>query len=166
MKTNNRSNTNKIRFMAQAAAIAAIYVVLTLLANMFGLANYAIQVRFSEALTVLPCIMPSAIPGLTIGCLIANLLTGAMALDILFGSIATLLGAIFTYLLRKYKVLAPLPPIISNTLIIPFILAYVYNFEGSIWYFMITVGIGEIISCGILGYILLLSLKRLPGKYF
>lgn len=166
MKTNNRSNTNKIRFMAQAAAIAAIYVVLTLLANMFGLANYAIQVRFSEALTVLPCIMPSAIPGLTIGCLIANLMTGAMALDILFGSIATLLGAIFTYLLRKYKALAPLPPIISNTLIIPFILAYVYNFEGSIWYFMITVGIGEIISCGILGYILLLALKRLPKNYF
>ena len=153
---------NKIRFMAQAAAIAAIYVVLTLITNMFGLANGAIQVRISEALTVLPCIMPSAIPGLTIGCLIANLMTGALALDIVFGTLATLIGAVFTYLLRKHKALSPIPPIISNTLISPLVLAFVYRFEGSIWYFMITVGIGEIISCGVLGYLLLIALKRLP----
>ncbi len=153
---------NKIRFMAQAAAIAAIYTVLTLMTNMFGLANGAIQVRISEALTVLPCITLAAVPGLFIGCLISNLMTGAAALDIIFGSLATLIGAVFTYILRKNKVLAPIPPIISNTLIIPLILAFVYQFEGSIWYFMITIGIGEIISCGIFGYLLLLALRRLP----
>lgn len=155
---------NKVRYLVQSATIAAIYVVLTLMANMFGLANYAIQVRFSEALTVLPAYMPSAIPGLTIGCLISNFLTGAMAPDIIFGSIATLIGAVFTYIFRWDKWFAPIPPIISNTLIIPFILAYVYKFEGSIWYFMLTVGLGEIISCGILGYILMSVIKRLPNK--
>ena len=152
---------NKVQFLAQGAAIAAIYVVLTLMANMFGLANHVIQVRFSEALTVLPCIMPSAVPGLFLGCVIANMMTGAVALDIVFGSLATLIGAVFTYLLRKHKFLAPLPPIISNTLIIPFVLAYVYKFEGSVWYFMLTVGIGEIISCGALGYLLMLALSKL-----
>ena len=157
---------DKVRFMVQAAAIAAIYVVLTLLTNVFGLANGVIQVRFSEAMTVLPCIIPAAIPGLTIGCLISNTLTGALALDIVCGSFATLIGALFTYMLRKYRFLAPLPPIISNTVIIPFLLAFVYKFEGSVWYFMITVGIGEIISCGILGGLLLLTLKRLPKKLF
>ncbi len=155
---------NNVRYVVQSATIAAIYVVLTLMANMFGLANYAVQVRFSEALTVLPAYMTSAIPGLTIGCLISNLLTGAMVPDIIFGSIATLIGAVFTYLLRKHKYLAPIPPIASNTLIIPFILAYVYKFEGSVWYFMITVGLGEIISCGVLGYILMSVIQRLPQK--
>ena len=152
--------------MAQAATIAAIYVILTLMTNVFGLANGVIQIRFSEALTVLPCIMPAAVPGLFIGCLISNTLTAAMALDILFGSLATLLGATFTYRLRKYKFLAPIPPIVSNTLIIPFILSYVYNFDGAIWYFMLTVGVGEIISCGVLGYMLLLTLNRMPRQMF
>ena len=127
---------NNVRFIVQSATIAAIYVVLTLMANMFGLANYAVQVRFSEALTVLPAYMSSAIPGLAIGCVIANLLTGAMVPDIIFGSIATLIGAVFTYIFRKDKWFAPFPPIISNTLIIPFLLAFVYKFEGSVWYFM------------------------------
>ncbi len=145
----------KVLFMTQAAMIAALYVVLTLLANALGLANYAIQVRFSEALTVLPFFTPAAIPGLTVGCVLSNLLTGCMPLDIVFGSFATLLGAVGTYMLRKYKWAAPIPPIIANTLIVPFILAYVYRFEGSIPYFMLTVGIGEMISCGILGMILL-----------
>jgi len=155
---------NNVRFIVQSATIAAIYVVLTLMANMFGLANYAVQVRFSEALTVLPAYMSSAIPGLAIGCVIANLLTGAMVPDIIFGSLATFIGAVFTYLLRNHKWSAPIPPIVSNTLIIPFILAYVYKFEGSVWYFMLTVGLGEIISCGLLGYILMSMIKRLPGN--
>ena len=155
-----------IRFAVQAATIAALYTALTLLANLFGLANYAIQVRFSETLTVLPCFTPAAVPGLFLGCLLSNILTGALPLDIVFGSVATLLGAIFTRLLRKYKVLAPLPPIISNTLIIPFVLAFVYNFEGSIWYFALTVGLGEIISCGALGYLLMSAMKRFPKNIF
>lgn len=150
----------KVLTLTQAAMIAALYVVLTFIANAFGLANYAIQVRFSEALTILPYFSPIAIPGLFIGCLISNILTGCMPLDVVFGSIATLIGAIGTYKLRKFKWLAPLPPILANTLIIPFVLSYVYQFEGSIPYFMLTVGLGEIISCGILGMIFLVALSH------
>ena len=99
--------------------IAALYVVLTLLANALGLANYAIQVRFSEALTILPFFTPAAIPGLTIGCLLSNILTGCAPLDILFGTLATLIGALGTYALRRFEWLAPLPPILANTIIVP-----------------------------------------------
>lgn len=161
----------KVLSLVHAAVIAALYVVLTFIANSFGLANYAIQVRFSEALTILPFFTPAAIPGLFIGCLLSNILTGCMPLDVLFGSLATLLGALGTYFLcGRAKTsaqtdntkgwLAPLPPILANTLIVPFVLAYVYKFEGSIPYFMATVCIGEIISCGILGIILLKSLQK------
>lgn len=150
-----------VTLLTQAGMIAALYVVLTLFANALGLANYAIQVRFSEALTILPYFTPAAIPGLFVGCLLSNLLTGCMPLDVIFGSLATLLGAVGTWLLRKHiKWLAPVPPIVANILIVPFVLAYVYHFEGSIPYFMVTVGAGEIISCGILGMILLISLEK------
>lgn len=144
----------KTLFLTQAAMIAALYVALTYLANLFGLASGAIQVRISEALTILPFFTPAAIPGLAIGCFLSNLLTGCLPLDILFGSMATLLGAVGTYLLRRHKWLAPVPPILANTLIVPFVLAYVYQLEGGIPYFMLTVGIGEVISCGILGMFL------------
>ncbi len=156
----------KTLFITQAAMIAALYVVLTLVANLFGLANYAIQVRLSEALTVLPYFTPAAIPGLTVGCVLSNILTGCMPLDIVFGSLATLLGAVGTYLLRKYKFAAPLPPVLANTLIVPFILAYVYQFEGSIPYFMLTVGIGEVISCGVLGMLLIQMLRPYKDVIF
>jgi len=158
--------TSKTQFLTQAAVIAALYVVLTIIANIFGLANYVIQVRFSEALTILPFFTPAAIPGLFIGCLLSNLLTGCLPLDIIFGSLATLLGALGTYALRKQKWLAPIPPIAANVLIVPFILAYVYQFEGSIPYFMVTVGIGEVISCGILGMILLNTLLKYEKHLF
>ena len=156
----------KLLMMTQASMIAALYVVLTLVANALGLANYAIQVRFSEALTILPYYTPVAIPGLFIGCLLGNLLTGCLPLDIVFGSLATLLGALGTYALRRYKWLAPLPPIIANTVIVPFVLAYIYKFEGSLPYFAVTVGIGEIISCGVLGMILLFGLKKYANIIF
>jgi len=170
--------TNKTIFYVQAALIAALYVVLTAVSNLFGLASYAIQVRFSEALTILPFFTPAAIPGLFVGCFLSNFLTGCMLPDIIFGSLATLLGAIGTYLIGKSarkpkaplkkakKWMAPLPPILSNTLIIPLILAYVYNFEGGIPYFMLTVGIGEIISCGILGMILFFPMEKIAAKLF
>lgn len=158
------------RLITMGAAIAALYVVLTLIANAFGLANYAIQVRFSEALTVLPYFTPVAIPGLFAGCIISNILTGAMPLDVIFGSLATLIGAIGTNMLKKHfpktKWLAPIPPIVANSLVVPFVLAYVYKFEGSIPYFMLTVGIGEVISCGILGMILLFSLEKYKSRLF
>lgn len=157
---------NKMLYLTHAAVIAALYVVLTIIANALGLANYAIQVRFSEALTILPFFTPAAIPGLFAGCLLSNLLTGCAVLDVVFGSIATLLGAIGTYLLRKKKWLAPLPPIAANILIVPFVLAYVYRFEGSIPYFMITVGMGEIISCGVLGMMLLNVLQKYARRIF
>lgn len=158
------------RLITMGAAIAALYVVLTLIANAFGLANYAIQVRFSESLTILPYFTPVAIPGLFAGCIISNILTGAMPLDVIFGSLATLIGAIGTNILKKklpkIKWLAPLPPIIANTIVVPFVLAYVYKFDGSIPYFMLTVGIGEVISCGILGMILLFSLEKYKSRLF
>lgn len=158
-----------VTMITQGAIIAALYVVLTMLANALGLANYAIQVRFSEALCILPFFTLAAIPGLTIGCLISNILTGAMVWDVLFGSLATFLGAIGTYLLRKNKVLMMFPPVIANAVIVPLVLRYGYGLrwelngmDWSVPYFAITVGIGEIISiCG-LGGVLLKAL--LPYK--
>ncbi|MFI3176281.1 MAG: QueT transporter family protein [Eubacteriales bacterium] len=149
-----------VLFLTQSAMIAALYVVLTFLANSLGLASGAIQIRFSEALTILPFFTAAAIPGLGIGCLLANILTGCAPYDILFGTIATLLGAVGTYGLRKFQWLAPIPPILANTLIIPLILAYVYGLEDGVPYLMLTVGIGEVISCGILGMTLLFSMKK------
>ena len=159
MKRNKR-----ISYIAYAGVIAAVYVVLTYITNAFGLANGAIQCRISEALCVLPAFTPAAVPGLFIGCLLSNVLTGAPAPDIIFGSLATLIGAVGTYLLAKKKIHAftyPLPAIIANTFIIPLVLKFAYaGIEGTLWFFAITVGIGEIISCGILGMMLYYSLKK------
>lgn len=157
---------NKVLFLTQAAMIAAIYVVLTFAVNAFGLANGAIQIRVSEALTILPYFTSAAVPGLFIGCLISNVLTGCALFDIIFGSLATLLGGVGTYLLRKWKWAAPISPILANTIIIPFVLAYVYELSGGIPYFMLTIGIGEILSCGVLGMILLFMLEKYRGLLF
>ena len=156
----------KVLLIAQAALIAALYFVLTYFISAFGLASGAIQVRISEALTVLPVFTPAAIPGLFVGCLISNLVTGCMPLDVIFGSLATLLGALGTYALRRHRWLAPLPPIVANTIIVPFVLAYVYEAEGTIPFFMLTVGIGEVISCYVLGCILLQVLNRYRNVIF
>ena len=146
-----------VLFMAQAAMIAAIYVVLTIV---FAPSSFGeVQVRIAEALTILPVFTPAAIPGLFIGCLIGNILGGALLPDIIFGSLATLIGALFTYLLRKRsKFLAPLPPILANIVVVPFVLRYAYGVLLPIPFMMLTVGIGEIISCGVLGMIVYLSL--------
>lgn len=153
-------NQKKIRGVAVGAVIAALYVVLTYLANMLGLASGAIQVRLSEILTIMPIFTPFAIPGLFIGCVLANVLTGCALWDVVFGSLATLIGAVGTYALRKYNVLALLPPILANAIIVPFVLLFVYSLEGTYFYFFATVGIGEVISCGVFGTILLKSLKK------
>lgn len=146
-------------FLAQSAMIAAIYVVLTVILAPFSYGE--VQVRVSEALTILPVFTPAAIPGLFVGCLISNILGGCILPDIIFGSIATLLGACFTYLLRnRNKFLAPLPPIISNILIVPFVLHYGYQVPLPIPFLMGTVGIGEVISCGILGMIVYTILDK------
>lgn len=149
----------KVLFIVHASVIAALYVVLTFAANALGLANYAVQVRFSEALTILPFFTPAAIPGLTLGCLLSNILTGCALPDIIFGTLATLTGAVFTRLLREHKWLAPVPPVSANTIIVPFVLYYAYGIRP-LWLSFITVGVGEIISCGLLGMILLNILNK------
>ena len=160
------TQSSKIIYITQAALIAAIYTVLTMIAAGFDLASGAIQVRFSEALTIMPFFTPAAIPGLTIGCLLSNLLTGCALPDIIFGSLATFLGAVGSYALRRNRWLCALPPIISNMLIIPFILTYAYHIPGGIPLFMLTVGTGELISCMGLGQILLQALLPFRGRLF
>ncbi len=154
----------KVLFMVQAAAIAAVYVVLTVVGAAFGFGP--VQVRFSEALTVLPYFTPAAIPGLFIGCIIANLTAGAIPLDIVFGSIATLIGAVGSYTLRRQKFLVPVPPIIANAVIVPFVLYYGYGDPMPIPMMMLTVGAGEVIACYVIGMILLLALDRYKGVIF
>ena len=152
------------KFVTHAAIIAALYVILTQIATFLGMSSGVIQVRFSEALTVLAIFTPAAIPGLFIGCLLSNIFAGCILWDVIFGSIATLFGSIGTYFLRKHTHLAPIPPIIANTFIVPFVLRYAYGAPGSIGYFMITVGIGEIMSCGILGTLLISVLNKLGNR--
>ena len=152
-------------FTAQAAMIAAIYVVLTVIGASFAFGP--VQVRFSEALTILPVFTPAAVPGVFLGCLISNVAAGALLPDIIFGSLATLIGAVFTWMLRnRSKYLAPLPPIIANALIVPFVLKYAYMEPFSIPFMMVTVGIGEIVSCGVLGLILYTALNRYQNVIF
>ena len=154
-----------IQFLTQAAMIAAIYVVLTFVANAFGLANYAVQVRFSEALTILPILTPAGIPGLFIGCLISNILTGCAIPDIIFGSLATLIGAFGTRALKSNRFLAVLPPIAANAIIVPLILKYAYGLEP-LWFSFLTVTAGEIISCGVLGLLLAFALNKYRKQIF
>ena len=157
--------SNHTLLLVQAAMIAALYVVLTYIANAMGLASSAIQIRFSEALTILPYFTPAARPGLFVGCFLSNILTGCAIPDIIFGSIATLIGALLTRRLRKCKWLAPVPPILANTLIVPFVLLYAYGIQP-LWLSFITVGIGEVISCGVLGMLLLIVLEKYRGSLF
>ena len=170
---NHHTTSRNILSIVQAAMIAALYIVLTALAAGFDLASGAIQVRFSEVLTILPFFTPAAIPGLWIGCLTANLMTGAIIWDIVFGSIATLIGAVGTYLLRKHKFACTLPPVIANMVIVPWVLRYGYGFktvyngvDWSIPFNVVTVGIGEIISVCILGSLLLKVLNKYRNVIF
>ena len=145
-----------------AGLVAAVYVILTFVAQAFGLASGAIQLRLSELLTILPMFTSAAIPGLTIGCILANILTGCAMWDVVFGSVATLLGALGTYSLRKTEnpYLGCLPPIISNMLIVPVVLQKVYGAPDAYWYLMVTVGVGEIVCCGILGVLTYKMIKK------
>ena len=159
METEMKNNTLKL---VTGGLIAALYVVLTVLAAQFNLASGAIQVRFSEALTILPVFTPAAIPGLTVGCVLANLITGCAPWDVVFGSLATLIGALGTWLLRKKPMLAWIPPVLSNVAIVPIVLQKVYGVPDAWWYLALTVGAGEVISCGILGLLLYQGVKKIP----
>ena len=155
----------KALFITQAAVIAALYVVLVVIFNYISFGP--IQFRVAEALTILPYFTPAAIPGLFIGCILANVIGGAVIWDIIFGSIATLIGAVFTYLLRnKSKFLAPLPPVLANTIIVPWVLKYAYGAEEMGWFMAVTVGIGEILACYVLGMILLFALNKVRRQVF
>ena len=151
---------SKVKNITHSAIIAALYVVLTLAAQLLGLASGAIQVRFSEALTILPVFTSAAIPGLAIGCLISNFIAGGVIWDIIFGTFATLIGAVGTYILRKHRWAAPIPPIVANAVIVPFVLIYAYGATEALPFLMLTVGIGEVISAGVLGTVLLKTLDK------
>ena len=147
-----------------ADVIAALYVALTAL--FAPISFWAVQFRVSEALCILPYFTSSAIPGVSIGCLIANLVLGAPVWDIIFGTLATLIGAVGSYLLRRHKWLVPIPPIVSNMVIIPWVLRFAYGAEDAIPFMMLTVGIGEVLAIYVLGMALLLALERIAPKLF
>lgn len=153
---------SKVRFIAYSAMIAAAYVALTMISAAFGLSSGAIQVRISEALCVIPIFTLSAVPGVTVGCFIANILCGGTVYDIVFGTLATLIAAVITYFIKN-PLLSSIPTIVSNAVIVPIVL--IMSGVGGVNmfpYFALTVGLGEVISCGILGTILAVYMKKHP----
>lgn len=163
-----KDSKNKVHFMTQAAMIAAIYTALTVA---FAPVAYGpIQFRISEALCVLPFFTPAAIPGLFLGCAISNgagvALGTAVLPDVIFGSLATLIGAAGSYAVRKNRWMVCIPPIVANTIIIPWVLRYAYGAPEIIPVMMGTVGLGEILAVGVLGNLLLSALERYKGLVF
>ena len=143
------------RFVAQGALIAALYVVLTVAFAPISFGwNGSMQLRIAEALTILPLFTPAAVPGLFVGCVLANWLSGAIIWDVVFGSFATLIGAFFGYLLRKNRYLVPIPAILANTVIVPLVLKYGYGVDLPILLSALYVFIGEVLGCYMLGELL------------
>lgn len=149
------------KYVITPALIAALYcaLVFMFLPISFG----TVQVRVAEALTILPYFTPSAIYGLFVGCLLANLIGGAGILDIVLGSLATLLAAFLTYILRR-KWLAPFPPIIINMFVVGYILSIYYGIDY--WVAVATVGAGQVVSCLGLGMLLLTQLEKYKERLF
>ena len=148
----------------RGAMVGALYVILTMLSSFLGLASGAIQFRLSEMLCIMPIFFPEAIAGLFIGCAIANFITGAALWDIIFGSLATLIGAVGAYLMRrlpkKLKWLATLPTVIANALIIPPVLIFVYQVPDAFYLLMLFLFIGEAVCAGILGTMLYYAIDK------
>ena len=160
-----KSRKNLTLYTTRGALIAALYVALTSVATAIGLSSGVIQFRISEALCILPIFFPEAIPGLFVGCLISNLMVpGAVIWDIIFGSLATLIGAVGARMLRtlpeKYKWVVTLPTILANVIIIPLVLILAYGAPDSYLFLMMTVGIGEIACAGVGGSGLYYLLKK------
>ncbi|MBQ8145752.1 MAG: QueT transporter family protein [Clostridia bacterium] len=154
---------SRVLYLTRAALVAAMYVALTWLSNFFGLASGAVQLRLSEALCVLPFFMPSSVPGLFVGCIISNLTMSANIFDIIFGSLATLIGAYIASKLKQ-KWLVPLPTVIANTVVVPLIIIFCYTpeVESIGAYLLVTLGVfaGEVLSAYVLGMVLLLALNK------
>ena len=158
---------HNVTFVALSGMIAAIYAVMTFISSMVGLSSGVIQVRISEALNTLVCYTGAAVPGMFLGCIVANLLTGGCVLDLVFGSLATLIGAfigrkIATIKDGKFNMLVPIPTILSNAIIVPFVLQKGYNIDMPYWYLFVTVGVGEMISAGLIGMFVYFTLLRIP----
>ncbi|MDO5435847.1 MAG: QueT transporter family protein [Clostridia bacterium] len=151
---------SNVRYLTESGTIAALYAVLTLLSNAFGLASGTVQIRIADALCILPCFTPAAIPGLTIGCLLSNMLTGCVIWDVIFGSLATLIGAVGARLLRGRPYISWIPSFAANTVIVPFVLSWAYHIGTAIPLMMLTVGLGELISCGVLGSLIIRPVQR------
>ena len=157
-----------VRFLTRAAMIAAVYAALTLLLApiSFGFTG-AVQFRVSEALTVLPLVMAEAVPGLAIGCLVANLLAGASVFDVVFGALATLLAAIVTRSLRSRPVAAMAAPAVFNALIIGPVVYFCYLMGASplsvpmLLMSCISVAVGEVAVVYSLGAIVYRSMNRM-----
>lgn len=170
----------KLEKIIQTIVIAIAYIVLTYIADMFGMAKGIVQVRISDALCILPYFTPAAIPGLFIGSAISNVIisltedpmTGKMILSsaaqyyVIIESLVILIASIISYFLRKFKFVVCVPTIVINTITIPLIFHYIYRYEDSVAKCIMTVGIGEIISCGLLGTALLLALEDSKDKWF
>jgi uncharacterized membrane protein len=151
----------ELKFIIKAAIIASIYAALTIL--LMPISYGPIQVRVAEALTVLPYFTSAAIPGLFIGCLVSNIAGGLGWMDIIFGSLATLISAYITYLIRKSKkVLVPLPAVIVNGIVVGWVVSTIYT-ESTLplGITMLTVAGGQAVSCYGLGYPLLKLLEKL-----
>ena len=155
------SRKNSAAALAYGALTAAVYVVLTLVFEPISFGP--VQFRIAEALTILPMFTVSAVPGLFVGCLLANLMGGAILTDVVFGSLATLIGAVFGWLLRSHRWLVPLPAVLSNTLIIPLVLRYGYGFDVPLGLLFLYIAVGEVLGCYVLGELLatvLLPVRR------
>lgn len=164
---------SKSKFVALAGIIAALYVGLSLVSAAFGLSSGLVQLRLSEALCVLAFFTPAAIPGLFLGCFLTNVITGAVVLDVIAGSLATLAGAIGTYLIGRFLAkkskqeekkmgvreagvlaLSLLPPVLANTVVLPLVFTYGYMMEGTFIYFATFILISEFLSAGVVGFLL------------
>lgn len=149
------------RSVCLSAMIAALYAALTLL--LAPISYGAIQCRISEAMTLLPILLPQAIPGLVIGCLVANLLSPVAIWDVIFGALATLIAALGTYWLRKKPLLAALCPVVANGVIVGVMLAVFYALP--LWMTMLEVAVGEAVAVA-LGFILLAALRKVDLSRF
>ncbi|MCQ2428345.1 MAG: QueT transporter family protein [Clostridia bacterium] len=154
----NKSTKNTLKYISQAAVIAALYVALSYM--VFPLASGAIQFRISEALCILAVFTPAAIPGMAIGCFLFNLISGCVIYDVIFGSLATLVGVLFTRVLKKLPLIAPAPYVLANIVTVPLVLQFAYGLEDRLAWLFLTVGIGEILSAWVCGIMLWFAVRK------